>query len=540
MSSNYGRLSIAYAEQGASIALSNLLSTSRYWDAGELQFKDISEASPSALYAYVLSSDAASNVSVTQVSLTVADRTPPQLGGAAVLTQIPAANTFACTGVSARELRATSLEMGLLLSSASSLSDATVVQLYKAGSNVTKNLAVANATRGDIVSLPSISSASNLYTGSTWRQVNDDADISTVYGYLVVSDGSVCSVARAPATGVIDVTPPAFSGISIPTATASTLQLNWAAVADGRDPAPKLFVAAYASAQPSITAATVRAGTGAVSRVAVNNASSTTAYSYGSGALGEAALTEGATCYVYAFAEDAVGNRSAVYSAAKAPDGHAPTFASFTATGSADLISFAWSVSDNVGVSNVAVGTADPGAGSGNIYNGTASSATWTTTNYATQTFYARAIDAAGNTSSLVTASAAAVSPRSALSYMINTGVNSGYNNSEMIFNTSASPNAAYSLSSAAALGGSGSYSLTVTFGAKAQSGRTGTLNCNCLVGGGTVNNLNIGNVPPPGGTNYTITSNYTVAAGSSVQFVIVSYTNLYSVFNLQARWTPI
>jgi hypothetical protein len=167
--------------------------------------------------------------------------------------------------------------------------------------------------------------------------------------------GELVWARRYPAAAVADVTAPSFASLSLLAAASATAQLSWGSViADGRDAAPKLHVAAFTAAQASITAATVKSSAagagGCVGKVAVTAAGSSTSYLFGSGALGEAPLADGKEHWFYAFAEDAAGNGSAVRSVgATTLDVTAPTFVSFAVgTPTTAAVPLSWTaVTDN-------------------------------------------------------------------------------------------------------------------------------------------------------------------------------------------------
>ena len=206
------------------------------------------------------------------------------------------------------------------------------------------------------LALPPLSSslaASYVYSVATqqWSPVSQTTAFVVPNLLVVDESGRVALVVRqtAAALNVADRTPPVLSGLTALEHDAHSVQLSWVPVTDGRDPAPRLHIAAYAIAPGQQTpqtppAETVRAGVGAAVKTVVADAKATSTCLLGAGTLGEPQLPEGFAFLICVVAEDASGNLSPVLAAtANTPDVTAPTFTYFAAGSAAgNTVPISW------------------------------------------------------------------------------------------------------------------------------------------------------------------------------------------------------
>ena len=338
-------------------SLTASLTCAKYWDptsGGSGAWLAISSASAPLLLPHVLLRDENSNV--TLAAAFCIDGTAGAAAHPSTAYRFRASSSVV-TGVST----IVTFVARLILTATASPLAATGIRAAFTGLETAATLSFGPGSAGASAKTSLAVLESSGYRAANGSTVAISDAVSSLTPYLVVTAGSDALVAwarRYPNLSVTDVTAPTFSSLSVLTAASSTVQLSWGSViADGRDAAPKLHIAAFTASQGSPTAATVKAsvaGTGGcVGKVSVTTAGSTTSYVFGSGSRGESALPDGKPYYFYAAAEDATGNLSAVRTvSATTLDVTPPTFVSFAVgTPGTTSVPLSWTaVTDNADV----------------------------------------------------------------------------------------------------------------------------------------------------------------------------------------------
>jgi hypothetical protein len=226
---------------GASVAVPSMTSTATWYDTNASAWKPVTDATV-GVYAYVLLLDDSDNPDRAASALVpVLDRTlPVAAGGGFAATQNSVATnsgvyafTYA-SGATLLDKRGGTMYAGLLLSTQSGLTGATLDALYNAyNTTYIAKSTFANATPGSAIAVPAMTTASSpsyywnsaTATGS-WVAVTDSTASATLYPYLILYDANGPTYASGGAAGagpnyaslvgasvaVADVTPPSLSG----------------------------------------------------------------------------------------------------------------------------------------------------------------------------------------------------------------------------------------------------------------------------------------------------------------------------------------
>ena len=233
--SNFARLYIpSYAGAGAAVALSNTLSTSRYWDVATAAFRDITDTTP-ALTPYTIAVDAASNISVATIAAkTVADRSPP-LVSAFAATPDATGYRVSATARTSDTVSPGAFRAYLLLSTGGF--DAAAARAMLLDSNLdglVERSARYVVTSGYVAgsNLALSLGASNIWSGGAFQALTDatTALVPTLVCMDAASNTTACNLA---AVAIPDRSPPVITGFET-TVNNYVYSCIWGSVNDGR------------------------------------------------------------------------------------------------------------------------------------------------------------------------------------------------------------------------------------------------------------------------------------------------------------------
>ena len=215
--SNFGRVTFGgYSGASAPVALSNLLSTSRYWDASASVFRDIIDSTP-ALTPYAVVLDAASNLAVTVLQpRPVIERTPP------VVTNVAAAldatgYRVSGTATAKDELSSGDFRAYLLLSTGGF--EAAAARALQTSCNLdgiieaSARYATTGYTANSKLTLSL--GASNLWSGGAFQAVTDATPAALVPTLVCMDAASNTTACNMAAIVIPDRTPPVITGFAV-------------------------------------------------------------------------------------------------------------------------------------------------------------------------------------------------------------------------------------------------------------------------------------------------------------------------------------